>query len=309
MGVDDHPDRHLTVPSRPQPIGAHVKVAKGLATGGLAHRARIGAAAIQVFVGNPRGWALVPGNPKEDAAFRAGCERDDVPAYVHTPYLVNVGSPTTRTYELSVESIAHNLRRAAAIGARGVVVHTGSGVDEGGYEAAMRRVRRGLLPALEALDPAGPRLLLEPTAGQGLSLCAGVDDLGPYLDALDRHPMVGVCLDTCHVFAAGAPLDEPGGASSTLDRLVEVAGPGRLGLVHANDSKDGRGSMHDRHERIGRGAIGDAAFAELFAHPATDGVPFVVETPGDEAAIAEDIARLTRLRDQSCQQPFAPGPE
>jgi deoxyribonuclease IV len=287
----------VTVPSDRRPIGAHVKVVKGLATGGLAHRARIGAAAVQVFVGNPRGWALSPGDPTEDAAFRAGCERDDIPAYVHTPYLVNVGSPTAPTYELSVLSIAHNLRRAEAIGARGVVVHTGSGVDEGGFDAAMRRVRKGLLPLLEQLDPDGPRLLLEPTAGQGRSLCAGVDDLGPYLEALDRHPMVGVCLDTCHVFAAGAPLDEPGGATATMDRLVEVAGTGRLGLVHANDSKDGRGSMHDRHERIGLGAIGDGAFAELLAHPATDGVPFVVETPGDEPAIAEDIARLARLRD------------
>jgi deoxyribonuclease IV len=285
------------VPADRRPIGAHVKVTKGLATGGLAHRVRIGAVAVQVFVGNPRGWAASPGDPAEDAAFRAGCERADIPAYVHTPYLVNLGSPTAATYEPSVRSVAHNLRRGTAIGARGVVVHTGSGVDEGGFDAAMRRVREGLLPLLESLDPDGPRLLLEPTAGQGRSLCAGIDDLGPYLDALDRHSMVGVCLDTCHVFAAGAPLDEPGGATATIDRLIEIAGPDRLGLVHANDSKDGRGSMHDRHERIGLGRIGDAAFAELLAHPATAGVPFVVETPGDEPAIAEDIARLVRLRD------------
>ena len=177
------------------------------------------------------------------------------------------------------------------------MVHTGSCVDEGGFDVAMRQVRKGLLPLLETLDPDGPRLLLEPTAGQGRSLCARVDDLGPYLDALDRHPMASICLDTCHVFAAGAPLDEPGGATGMLDQLVEVAGPERLGLVHANDSKDGRGTHHDRHERIGLGRIGDTAFAEMFAHPATEGVPFVVETPGDEAAIAEDIARLVRLRD------------
>jgi deoxyribonuclease-4 len=278
------------------PIGAHVRVVKGL-TGALAHLSRIGGAAAQVFVGNPRGWALSPGDPAEDAAFRAACERDDIPAFVHAPYLVNVGSPTPQTYELSVASIAHNLRRAAAIGAWGVVVHTGSCVDDGAFDVAMRQVRKGLLPLLDALEPNGPRLLLEPTAGQGRSLCAGVDDIGPYLDALDRHPMAGICLDTCHVFAAGAPLGEPGGATAMLDRLAEVAGTDRLGLVHANDSKDGRGSLHDRHERIGLGRIGDAAFAEMFAHPATAGVPFVAETPGDEAAIAEDIARLTRLRD------------
>jgi deoxyribonuclease-4 len=296
LGIDDHAHDLLTVPAARNPVGAHVRVVKGL-TGALTHLARIGGAAAQVFVGNPRGWALSPGDPAEDAAFRAACERDDIPAFVHAPYLVNVGSPTPETYELSVGSIAHNLQRAAVIGARGVVVHTGSCVDDGGYEAAMAQVRKGLLPLLEELDPAGPRLLLEPTAGQGRSLCAGVNDLGPYLDALDRHPMAGICLDTCHVFAAGAPLDEPGGATAMLDRLVEVAGTDRLGLVHANDSKDGRGSRHDRHERIGLGAIGDRAFAELFTHPATAGVPFVVETPGEEAAIAEDIARLVRLRD------------
>lgn len=282
------------------PIGAHVRVVKGL-TGALAHLSRIGGAAAQVFVGNPRGWALSPGDPAEDKAFRAVCERDDIPAFVHAPYLVNVGSPTPQTYELSVASIAHNLRRAATIGAHGVVVHTGSCVDDGAFDVAMRQVRKGLLPLLDALEPDGPRLLLEPTAGQGRSLCAGVDDIGPYLDAVDRHPMVGICLDTCHVFAAGAPLDEPGGATATLDRLTEVADAERLGLVHANDSKDDRGSMHDRHERIGLGRIGDAAFAEMFAHPATAGVPFVAETPGDEAAIAEDIARLARLRESSAQ--------
>ncbi|MGH3453329.1 MAG: deoxyribonuclease IV [Nocardioidaceae bacterium] len=279
------------------PIGAHVRVVKGLAAGALAHLSRIGGAAAQVFVGNPRGWALSPGDPDQDAAFRAACERDGIPAFVHAPYLVNVGSPTLQTYELSVESIGHNLRRAATIGARGVVVHTGSCVDEGGFDVAMRQVRKGLLPLLEELDPDGPRLLLEPTAGQGRSLCASVDDLGRYLDMLDRHPMAGICLDTCHVFAAGAPLDEPGGATGMLDQLVEVAGAERLGLVHANDSKDGRGTHHDRHERIGLGRIGDTAFAEMFAHPATEGVPFVAETPGDETAIAEDIARLVRLRD------------
>ena len=113
----------------------------------------------------------------------------------------------------------------------------------------MRQVREGLLPVLEAVaDDAAPWLLLEPTAGQGRSLCAGVEDLAPYLDALDHHPKAGICLDTCHVFAAGAPLDEPGGAAATLDRIVEIGGPGRLRLVHANDSMDVRGAFKDRHQ-------------------------------------------------------------
>jgi len=96
--------------------------------------------------------------------------------------------------------------------------------------------------------------------------------------------------------AAGAPLDEPGGATATVDRVVEIGGPGRLRLVHANDSKDVRGSMKDRHERIGRGHIGAAAFGELFAHPALAGVPFVLETPGSRDEDG-DLAVLRAIRD------------
>lgn len=278
------------------PVGAHVPVGAGLAQAALPMMRRLGAETLQVFLGNPRGWAHSPGKPAQDAAFATACEADGVPAFVHAPYLVNLGSPTPVTYERSVAAVGHNLARTAAIGARGLVVHTGSCVEDGSFDAAMKQVREGLLPLLDALEPDGPRLLLEPTAGQGRSLCAGVDDLTAYLDVLDHHPMLGICLDTCHVFAAGAPLDVPGGAAATLDRLVEVAGPGRLRLVHANDSKDVRGASADRHERIGRGHIGRDAFAELLAHPATRGVPFVLETPGGADAWAQDIAVVQSLR-------------
>ena len=161
----------------------------------------------------------------------------------------------------------------------------------------MRQVREGLLPLLDvvAADDA-PWLLLEPTAGQGRSLCAGVEDLEPYLAALDFHPKAGICLDTCHVFAAGAPLDEPGGATATVDRIVEIGGPDRLRLVHANDSMDVRGAFKDRHQLIGQGHIGTDGFVELFAHPATDGVPFVLETPGSRGPDNVDIPLLKQLR-------------
>ncbi|MGZ4494080.1 MAG: deoxyribonuclease IV [Nocardioides sp.] len=281
------------------PVGTHVQVGKGLVKGALAHAAEVGAETIQVFAGNPRGWALSGGDPAVDAEFRAATREVGMRVFVHAPYLVNLGSPTPATFEKSVASVAHNLRRAADLGAEGVVVHTGSCVDEGTVDAAMTQVREGLLPILERLgDPAGgaPWLLLEPTAGQGRSLCAGVDDLEPYLAALDHHPAVGICLDTCHVFAAGAPLDEPGGAAATVDRLVEIAGAGRLRLVHANDSMDVRGAFKDRHQKIGEGHIGVAAFEELFAHPATAGVPFVLETPGSRDADDPQIPLLKKLR-------------
>jgi deoxyribonuclease-4 len=282
------------------PVGSHVFVGKGLVAGALRTAETIGAEAIQVFAGNPRGWAPSAGDPATDAAFAEACAERGTRSFVHTPYLVNLGSPTPATYERSVASIAHNLTRAARMGAEGVVVHTGSCVEDGALAVALRQVREGLLPVLDRLDDDAPWLLLEPTAGQGRSLCAGVDDLGPYLDALDRHPRVGICLDTCHVFAAGAPLDETGGATRTLDRLVEVAGPGRLRLVHANDSKDARGSLRDRHERIGDGHIGTDAFVELFDHPATAGVPFVAETPGsgDGGVPGTCLPLLKKLRDR-----------
>jgi deoxyribonuclease-4 len=285
-------------PALRNPVGTHLKVGKGLVAGAFTEARRIGAETLQVFVGNPRGWALSAGDPKVDAAFRDACAEAGMRVFIHSPYLVNLGSPTPATYEKSVASVAHNLKRAVEIGAEGVVVHTGSCVAAGSTEAAMRQVREGLLPILETLgsDDEAPWLLLEPTAGQGQSLCAGVEDLAAYLDALDHHPKAGICLDTCHVFAAGAPLDEPGGATATVDRIVEIGGPGRLRLIHANDSMDVRGAFKDRHQKIGQGHIGVGAFEELFAHPATAGVPFVLETPGSRDLDDPDLPLLKKIR-------------
>ncbi|MDT0264947.1 deoxyribonuclease IV [Streptomyces sp. DSM 44915] len=290
------------VPPPRNPIGGHVPVAGGLAAVGVRYARTIGAEALQVFVANPRGWATPPGSPAQDAAFRAACATEALPAYVHAPYLINLGSHSTETAERSVVSLRHSLHRARAIGALGVVVHTGSATGSRPRQVALDQAGRLLRPLLAELDAlaedgsAVPRLLLEPTAGQGFSLCSRVADLGPYLAAVDHHPRVGVCLDTCHVFAAGHDLSVPGGATALLDELTRVAGPGRLGLVHANDSKAGVGSRLDRHQNVGAGAIGEAAFAELLRHPATAGVPLVIETPGGTEGHAGDIARLKALR-------------
>lgn len=293
--------RHPTAPTLLRnPVGTHLNVGPGLAKGTLKGARERGLQALQVFTGNPRGWALSEGDPAEDAAFRDGCAEDGIRVVIHAPYLVNLGSPTDTTYERSVASVAHNLRRAIEIGAEGVVVHTGSYVDPAGtsglHDAALRRVREGLLPILDTVaDDALPWLLLEPTAGQGRSLCAALDQLEPYLAALDHHPKAGICLDTCHAFAAGAPLDEPGGTTLTLDRIVQVGGPGRLRLVHVNDSKDPRGSMRDRHERLGAGHIGTGFLRELIDHPATAGLPFILETPGSRDPGSEQVALVQAL--------------
>lgn len=272
-------------------------MAGGLAKTGLPYAREMGDEVVQVFVANPRGWATVPGNPEQDEAFRAACAQEQIPAYVHAPYLINFGSHTEATVERSVASLRHSLRRGREIGALGVVVHTGSATGGRPRAVAMAQVRERLRPLLDELThPDDPWLLLEPTAGQGASLCAMAEDLGPYFDALDRHPRLGLCLDTCHAFAAGHDMAAPGGTKALLDELVEVTGEGRLKLIHANDSKDVAGAHKDRHENIGAGHIGAEPFGELFTHPATAGVPLVVETPGGKEGHAADVARLKELR-------------
>nr|WP_269846172.1 deoxyribonuclease IV [Streptomyces carminius] len=281
-------------------MGSHVAVSGGLAAKGLAHAREIGAEAVQVFVANPRGWATPAGDPRQDEAFRTACADEGIPAYVHAPYLINFGSHSEATADLSVTSLRHSLRRARRIGALGVVVHTGSATGGRDRATALAQVRERLLPLLAELDTSGtsedPWLLLEPTAGQGASLCALAEDLGPYVDALERHPRLGVCLDTCHAFAAGHDTAAGGGMKALLDEVTAVVGEGRLRLIHANDSKDVAGARRDRHANIGAGHIGAEPFRELFRHPATEGVPLVIETPGGKEGHTADVARLKELR-------------
>ena len=188
--------------------------------------------------------------------------------------------------------------RGREIGAAGVVFHAGSAVTADRIPQALKQVREALLPLLDQTVRTGrPRLFVEPSAGGGQCLAARVEDLGPYLDAVDRHPALGVCFDTCHAWAAGHDLVTPGGMTAVLDRLVEVAGAGRLALVHANDAKDGCGSRRDRHQNVAAGTLGPAPFAELLAHPAVRGVPVVVETPSEGTAGTGHARDITTLRD------------
>ncbi|MGW0789397.1 deoxyribonuclease IV [Streptomyces sp. NPDC002911] len=279
------------------PIGGHVPVAGGLAKVGLGYARELAAETVQVFVANPRGWATPSGNPAQDELFRTECEARSLTAYVHAPYLINFGSHTEATVERSVLSLRHSLRRARAIGAAGVVVHTGSATGGRPRAEALAQVRTHMLPLLDELThDDDPFLLLESTAGQGSSLCSRTWDFGPYFEALDSHPMLGVCLDTCHIYAAGHDLTGPAGMRQTLDLLVDTVGEGRLKLIHANDSKDVVGAHKDRHENIGAGHIGAEPFRELFSHPATDDVPLIIETPGGREGHAADVARLKELR-------------
>jgi deoxyribonuclease-4 len=274
-----------------------VPAAGGLARTGLPYVDASGAKVAQVFVSNPRGWALSPGDPAQDESFTAGCAERSVPTYVHASLLVNLGSPTPETVERSVETLTHGLRRAAEIGARGVVFHAGSAVTDAHLSTAYRQLGEALVPLLDrAAEIGGPKLLVEPSAGGGRSLAARVEDLADYFEAVDGHPWLGVCFDTCHAWAAGHDVAVAGGMTATLDSLVATVGTGRLELVHANDSRDACGSLRDRHHTIGAGTLGRAAFVELLRHPATAGVPVIVETPSTgHTGHAADIATLQRL--------------
>ena len=277
-------------------IGAHTPTSGGMAKRSLGYAETIQAEVIQVFTSNPRGWAMPEPNPVADEDFKIKAAAMDVTTYVHAPFLINLGSPTEGTYKNSLASTAYSLKRGKDIGALGVVIHTGSAVDEGHVEKAWQQIHEGMMPILEALPDDGPSLLLEPTARQGQSLVKKLDDLENYLKALEYHPKVGICLDTCHVFAAGHDISKKGGMTETLDLLVQIAGAERFQLVHANDSMDVCGALKDRHQNIGDGYIGVDAFKEMFKHPAISNAPLILETPGEEPEHGKEVALLKKLR-------------
>lgn len=277
-------------------IGAHVPTSGGMAKRSIQYAETIEAEAIQVFASNPRGWAMPEPDAKADQAFREKAEALDIETYIHSPFLINLGSPNPSTYENSLKSTAYALRRGREIGALGVVVHTGSAVDESFVESAWKQINKGVMPILNKLKEDDPMLLLEPTAGQGQSLVKRLDDLKQYLNALDHHPKVGICLDTCHVFAAGHDIKSKGGMTATLDLLVEVVGMERIQLVHANDSMDVLGSLKDRHQNLGEGEIGTEPFKEMLAHPAIKNAPLILETPGEEPEHGGEVKLLKKMR-------------
>jgi len=275
--------------SRRSLIGAHVGVARGLVRGAVARADEIGAEVVQIFAGNPRGWAETPSEAAADDAFRTACALRGMPVFVHTPYLLNFGSPSAVTLSRSCAALAFALRRADALGASGVVLHAGWAAG-GRHDDAMRQVREYVLPLLDGVPT---RLLIEPTAGGGGALASTVDSVAEYLDVLDDE-RVGVCLDTCHLHAAGHDLSTRTGMTRTLAALGRAIGRHRIGLVHVNDSRDRAGSKRDRHTCLGGGTIGLEPFAALFSSPTTRGVPLVVETAEDDHA--SDIAALKLLR-------------
>ena len=277
-------------------IGAHVPTSGGLVKRALGYAQTIEAETIQIFASNPRGWAMPEANPTADKEFQSQAQALDITTYVHAPFLINLGSPTQATYENSLASTQYSLKRSRDLGALGAVIHTGSAVKEEFVDQAWKQIHNGMMPILEKLKDDDPFLILEPTAGQGQSLVRRLEELIKYFDALEHHPKVGICIDTCHVFAAGHDITAKNGVDEMLGALTALIPSDRIKLVHANDSMDVCGALKDRHQSIGAGHIGEKPFQVLMTHPSMAGVPFILETPGEEPEHGKEVKILKKLR-------------
>jgi deoxyribonuclease-4 len=246
-------------------IGAHVP-----SVDPLQEAAARGAEAVQVFLSNPQSWKKPV--PRSDAAALRSAA---LPLYVHAPYLINVASANNRVRIPSRTILADTLEAAALLGASGVVVHGGHVGDDEDATAGPERWRK----ALESVERRVP-ILLENTAGGGKALLREVWRLGPLWEAIGGLG-VGVCLDTCHAWAAGEDL------GTLVERVCAFTG--HIDLVHCNDSRDPAGSGRDRHANLGRGEIPAALLVEVVV---AAGATVVVETPDGDGSQAADIAWL-----------------
>jgi deoxyribonuclease-4 len=214
------------------------------------------------------------------------------PAFAHSSYLVNIASPDEGFRRRSVDLARHELDVVAALGADGLVVHAGAGGEEE-RPAAVERAARSVLEILGESE--GPGVVLELTAGGAGTVASTIPQAGELFEALGRDARVSLCLDTCHLFAAGASLDTPAGVTSTLAELRRHGLVRRLRLIHGNDARDPRGSRRDRHTHPGEGFIGETGFRTLLADPAVRRCAVLVETRGGREDHARDVATLRRL--------------
>jgi deoxyribonuclease-4 len=274
-------------------IGAHCR--GGLA-GAVGTALSIGAESIQIFVGSPQTWRpAVPDQATVDA-FRAGVAAHRLgPVFVHAAYLPNLASPPGEIRDKSVATIAWQLREADRAGAEGLIFHPGS-CRSAERAHAIERVVEATAQVLDGYRGRA-RLLLETCAGQGATLGGPFGDLREILTPFGRDDRLGVCWDTCHLFAAGHDVATRAGLERTIDEFDHEVGVDRLFAVHANDSRAPLGSRRDRHANIGEGLLGEAAFRRMLRHPALRPLPWILEVPGidDRGPDRVNIDRLRRL--------------
>jgi len=281
-------------------LGAHISVAGGYAKA-LDYAIEVGCECAQIFAKSPRQWRGPALDPAAAEAFRAAREAKGFgPIFTHTAYLINPATPNRELWNKSVAALADELMRGSLLGAAGVVTHIGNDPD-GDPEAAARRVAEACNQALDLAggDACHTRLLLENTAGAGRTFGSTFEELGACIgySGLPTERL-GICLDTCHAFAYGFPVDTAQGWREVIDGIDGCCGIDRLGLIHANDCLFERGSKKDRHAWIGDGFVGQEGFSAMVCAPELANVCAVTEMPGEvPIKDSENVGRLVALRD------------
>lgn len=281
-------------------FGVHIPVGGGLARAAEAAQ-RIACETVQIFSGNPRGWKNGPVPQPEGRLFKAALTEAGIhPLVIHAIYLINLASPQADLRAKSIKAFAELLGRAVALQAEYVVLHPGSHGGEG-PAAGAELSGSGLREAWEeAGRPEQPVILLENVAGGGQLLGASPAELAAIRAAAGEElgPRLGLCLDSCHAFAAGYDLREERGWRRLLDEVGESWGAGAVRVVHANDSAGELGSHRDRHLQPGDGALGEQGFRAMLSQPELRELPAIVETPQEETEPpGHNLRLLKNLRD------------
>ena len=275
-------------------LGSHISIAGGVDRAVLVGK-EVGCDTIQIFVKSSNQWRAAPFREGEPERFRSHLETAGVtPVVAHDSYLINLCSPDEALWTKSAEAFEVELERCEILGVPYLVTHPGSHVGSG-EAAGLARLARAIDRAHRRRPDHRVRILLETTAGQGSGLGHRFEHLKEVLESVDDPDRVGVCLDTCHLFAAGYDLRTPPAYSDTLDRFDETVGLAKVMAIHLNDSKRELGSRVDRHEQIGKGHLGVEAFRLLLGDRRLSHVPMILETPKGPD-YAEDRMNLALLR-------------
>lgn len=274
-------------------IGAHISAAGG-ASNAPKNAALEECETFQFFIGSPKSYTVKPVSDEEVAAFQALVKEHSFKDYfVHAPYLINLASKNNRTRHGSIALLRKNLEEASKLGVKGVMFHTGSGKDHDNKEDAIAMATQSINKILDGYT-GSTKLLIENAAGAGATLGVTFKEVGQLLKGVDAKDKMGVCLDTAHAFGSGYDFRDPKATDRALNEFAKEIGMKNLLVVQANDSKVECGSNKDRHEHIGDGFIGKAAFQYLINHPKLKSKPWILETEPDKRK--QDLALLKKMR-------------